>query len=247
MGAQDSFTIDELAAAAGMTPRNVRAYRTKGLLFPPVRVGRTSRYRTAHLHRLRDIRALRAAGLPLKMIIEAAHRGEDLGPDGALWRAAGRAVRDEDGPVARGGRSAPAFVQDPAAYDLIATLVGRGLAPATVLLLALRAARANALLGAELGDLLGADVPDGGPQAGDGGQDDGATQHGDRLHDEDRTQTGGGLLNDGGQSDRAHEGEQRDDLSIATPAQPARAEVIDLATVIAREVLASALPPAASS
>src|SRR3954468_17824115 len=121
MGAQDSFTIDELAAAAGMTPRNVRAYRTKGLLAPPIRVGRTSQYQAAHLQRLRDIRQLRDAGLPLKMIIEAAHRGEDLGPEGALWLAAGRGPADSARAV-----TAPAYVADPQAYAIMQTLANRG-------------------------------------------------------------------------------------------------------------------------
>jgi hypothetical protein len=157
MGAQDSFTIDELAAAVGMTPRNVRAYRTKGLLPPPVRDGRASRYRTAHLHRLRDVRALREAGLPLKMIIGAAARGEDLGPGGALWLATGRLRRDQssgdDTPAV--SPEPPAYLADPRAYSLMKTLSGRGLPPATVLLIALRTAHTTWALAAELHGLLG--------------------------------------------------------------------------------------------
>jgi DNA-binding transcriptional MerR regulator len=152
MGAQDSFTIDELAAAAGMTPRNVRAYRTKGLLFPPIRVGRTSQYRIAHLHRLRDIRQLREAGLPLKMIIEAANRGEDLGPNGALWLAAGRAVQAGSGGAESSTPST--YVEDPQAYAIMQTLTGRGLTPSTVLLVALQAARASSTLATEIDELL---------------------------------------------------------------------------------------------
>jgi DNA-binding transcriptional MerR regulator len=152
MGAQDSYTIDELAAAVGMTPRNVRAYRTKGLLPPPVRDGRVSRYRTAHLHRLRDVLALREAGLPLKMIIQAAGRGEDLGPNGALWLAAGRAPRD----VGRPGQTGPPppYVDDPRAYALMQALAGQGVTPATVLMLALRTAHAGRVLALELSGLL---------------------------------------------------------------------------------------------
>ena len=186
MGAQDSFTIDELAAAAGMTPRNVRAYRTKGLLAPPIRVGRTSQYRTAHLHRLRDIRKLRDAGLPLKMIIEAARRGEDLGPDGALWIAAGR--RPEVEAIATA--SAPAFVADPAAYALMQSLTKHGVTPSTVMLLALRTARAGSALAADLSELL--------------------TSEGD-----------------------------------STEQPPSKADVIDLATVITREMLGHTLTPTA--
>lgn len=165
MGADDSFTIDELAAAVGMTPRNVRAYRTKGLLPPPVRDGRASRYRAAHLHRLRDVRALREAGLPLKMIINAAGRGEDLGPHGALWLATGRTRTDLEPdqpgqPAARPDRPA-APVADPQAYALMRELAGEGLAPATVMLIALRTAHASRALASELNGLIepGSDRP----------------------------------------------------------------------------------------
>jgi DNA-binding transcriptional MerR regulator len=195
MGAKDSFTIDELAEAAGMTPRNVRAYRTKGLLAPPLRVGRTSRYRTAHLRRLRDIRQLRDAGLPLKLIIEAAGRGEDLGPAGALWLAAGRL--SARGPEAAGPIQTPAFVADPQAYAIMQALTGRGLTPATVLLLALRTARAGSALAADLSHLLAAASED--PA-----------------------------------------------LAGQLPSR-AKADVIDLATVITREMLGQTLEPAAPS
>jgi DNA-binding transcriptional MerR regulator len=83
-----SFTIHELATAANMTPRNVRAYRTRGLLPPPTRQGRTARYDGAHLRRLVDIRQLSNAGVPLRMISDAIRRGASLGPDGDLWRFA---------------------------------------------------------------------------------------------------------------------------------------------------------------
>jgi DNA-binding transcriptional MerR regulator len=185
MGAQDSFTIDELAAAAEMTPRNVRAYRTKGLLAPPIRVGRTSQYRTAHLNRLRDIRNLRDAGLPLKMIIEAARRGEDLGPEGALWLAAGR--HPDVTPVSLA--SAPAYVADPEAYALMHSLTKNGVTPSTVMLVALRTARAGSALAADLSELLTAETDE------------------------------------------------------ADHSSPAKADVIDLATVITREMLGHTLAP----
>jgi DNA-binding transcriptional MerR regulator len=164
MGADDSFTIDELAAAVGMTPRNVRAYRTKGLLPAPVRDGRSSRYRTAHLHRLRDVRALRAAGLPLKMIISAAGRGEDLGPHGALWLATGR-TRDDLEPAAA-KEQPPAYLADPRAYQLMKALAGHGLAPATVLLIALRTAHVSRSLAAELNGLITPAEPGAGERSG---------------------------------------------------------------------------------
>jgi DNA-binding transcriptional MerR regulator len=86
MGEDDTYSIEELAAQAGMTARNVRAYRTRGLLPPPLRRGRVTRYDRAHLERLRDVQQLREAGVPLRMITEAAERGADLSQGGELWR-----------------------------------------------------------------------------------------------------------------------------------------------------------------
>ena len=70
-----TYTIEELAERAGMTPRNVRAYRTKGLLPAPVRRGRTAVYHDEHLRRLVDVQRLRDAGVPLGMIAHAVRRG----------------------------------------------------------------------------------------------------------------------------------------------------------------------------
>jgi DNA-binding transcriptional MerR regulator len=86
MGDDDTYSIEELAAQAGMTARNVRAYRTRGLLPPPLRRGRVTRYDRRHLERLLDVQQLREAGVPLRMITEAAERGADLSQGGELWR-----------------------------------------------------------------------------------------------------------------------------------------------------------------
>ncbi len=216
MGAQDTFTIEELASAAGMTPRNVRAYRTKGLLAPPTRVGRTSRYQEAHLRRLRDIRQLRDAGLPLKMIIDAAARGEDLGPTGALWQAAGptaiergRRRLDSGEPLTPGtgpgggpggGQDGPSgsLLVDPEAYALMRTLREAGIPAATVIRVALRAAEAGRVLAQDIGAVLTENAPA-----------------------------------------RARGGEpvaELDDLAVLT-GEPSGAGVVDLATAITRGVL----------
>lgn len=65
------YTLVELASAAGMTPRNVRAYRQRGLLDPPRLHGRRGIYGAAHLAQLRTVRALLARGLSLAEIGEA--------------------------------------------------------------------------------------------------------------------------------------------------------------------------------
>jgi DNA-binding transcriptional MerR regulator len=172
MGADDTFTIDELAQAAGMTPRNVRAYRTKGLLPPPIRDGRASSYRTAHLHRLRHIRELREAGLPLKLIIEAAQRGDDLSPRGPLSRltatlappADRRDTGDDVTPRAIDAvphnEGAPAFDISPGspAAMLVQRLSGHGVSDSTILAILLRASRAGRALSADLGNLLCSDL-----------------------------------------------------------------------------------------
>jgi DNA-binding transcriptional MerR regulator len=139
------------------------------------------------LNRLQQIHKLRDAGLPLKMIIEAARRGEDLGPSGALWLVAGRAREGRHTTTA-----GPSFVADPKAYALMQALTNRGVAPATVLLLALRAAHASSALASELKHLLAIEV-------------DELALEADRLP------------------------------------TPARADVIDLATVITREMLGHGL------
>lgn len=75
------FTIDELAQAAQMTVRNVRAYQDKGLIPPPEIRGRTGIYGDAHLARLRMIGPLLARGYSLGNIaelIEAWEKGHDL-------------------------------------------------------------------------------------------------------------------------------------------------------------------------
>jgi len=75
------FTIDELAQAAQMTVRNVRAYQDKGLIPPPEIRGRTGIYSNAHLARLRMIGPLLARGYSLGNIaelIEAWEKGQDL-------------------------------------------------------------------------------------------------------------------------------------------------------------------------
>jgi len=80
-------TIDELAARAGETSRNVRAYQARGLLPRPRLAGRTGIYDDRHLERLSTIRCLQDRGFSLAAIgelLDARDRGatlaEVLGP-----------------------------------------------------------------------------------------------------------------------------------------------------------------------
>lgn len=62
------LTVDELAAAAGMTVRTVRYYAGLGLIPPPERRGRQAYYADVHVARLKLVRALQDHGLSLTAI-----------------------------------------------------------------------------------------------------------------------------------------------------------------------------------
>jgi len=64
----EEFTVDELAAKAGMTVRNVRAYASRGLIAPPRLEGRTGYYSREHLQRLQLIRGLIDRGYTLSAV-----------------------------------------------------------------------------------------------------------------------------------------------------------------------------------
>jgi DNA-binding transcriptional MerR regulator len=64
----DRMTVEELAAASGMTVRNVREHQTRGLLSPPHLEGRKGYYDQRHLQRLHLIRELQEEGLNLQAI-----------------------------------------------------------------------------------------------------------------------------------------------------------------------------------
>lgn len=76
------YRIDELARAAGITVRNVRAYQDRGVLPPPRLAGRVGIYGDAHLARLRLIGRLLARGYTfavIKELILAWEHGRDVG------------------------------------------------------------------------------------------------------------------------------------------------------------------------
>lgn len=64
----DSMTITELAEQVGMTPRNIRAYQSRGLLFPPHIEGRVAYYSGIHAARLQLISSLHREGFTLAAI-----------------------------------------------------------------------------------------------------------------------------------------------------------------------------------
>jgi DNA-binding transcriptional MerR regulator len=64
----ERMTIEQLAAATGMTVRNIREHQTRGLLPPPAVERRKGYYDAAHLARLRLISDLQREGLNLQAI-----------------------------------------------------------------------------------------------------------------------------------------------------------------------------------
>lgn len=118
-GDGDLLTVDELAAATGMTVRTTRYYAGLGLLPPPERRGRMAYYGPEHRARLELIRALQDHGFTLAAIEKYLARlpedasVEDLAVQRAMmtsWTSerrepltrrqlearAGRALSDED-------------------------------------------------------------------------------------------------------------------------------------------------------
>jgi DNA-binding transcriptional MerR regulator len=81
MDAGHGYTLGEIAAAAGMTARNVRAYQTRGLLPAPSRVGRRSVYHEEHLRRLIAIQRARHGGATLTLIANHLAEGGLLGDE----------------------------------------------------------------------------------------------------------------------------------------------------------------------
>src|SRR3712207_6888934 len=75
----ESFDLNELSEAAGVTPRTVRYYVQQGLLPSPGTRGPGTRYDRVHLDRLQLIRRLQRQHLPLA---EIRRRLEALDDDG---------------------------------------------------------------------------------------------------------------------------------------------------------------------
>src|SRR3954453_22431194 len=65
---ENELTIEELAARSGMTVRNIRSHRARGLLPAPEVRDRVGYYGPEHVDRLRMIQELQAEGFNLKGI-----------------------------------------------------------------------------------------------------------------------------------------------------------------------------------
>src|ERR1700739_1868026 len=80
--ASGEYRIDDLARIAGTTTRNIRVYRDRGLLPPPLRVGRIALVNDTHLTRLRLITSMLDRGYNIAHVREmlcAWEEGKNLG------------------------------------------------------------------------------------------------------------------------------------------------------------------------
>lgn len=64
------YRLDDLARISGISARNIRAYRERGLLDPPRRVGRSAYYGEAHLAQLAAVSQLLGKGFSSAHIAE---------------------------------------------------------------------------------------------------------------------------------------------------------------------------------
>ncbi|GFH04260.1 MerR family transcriptional regulator [Mycolicibacterium hippocampi] len=84
------YQLQELARASGVSARNIRAYRERGLLDPPRRVGRSALYDDYHLSQLNTISELLRKGFTSTHIAEfftSMRQGTDLADILGLQRA----------------------------------------------------------------------------------------------------------------------------------------------------------------
>lgn len=89
-GGLAEYRLDELAQISGVSARNIRAYRERGLLDPPRRVGRSAFYDDYHLSQLRTINQLHRRGFSSAHIAEffaSLRQGADLADILGIQRA----------------------------------------------------------------------------------------------------------------------------------------------------------------
>jgi DNA-binding transcriptional MerR regulator len=84
------YRLDDLARFSGVSARNIRAYRERGLLDPPRRVGRSAYYDDFHLSQLKTINRLLRRGFNSAHIAEffaSMRQGADLADILGIQRA----------------------------------------------------------------------------------------------------------------------------------------------------------------
>jgi DNA-binding transcriptional MerR regulator len=92
------YRLDDLARISGVSARNIRAYRERGLLDPPRRVGRSAYYDDYHLSQLKTINQLLRKGFNSAHIAEffdSMRQGADLADILGIQRAVLGPRRDQ--------------------------------------------------------------------------------------------------------------------------------------------------------
>ncbi len=102
-----TYQLDELAGEAGVAPRTVRYYVQRGLLPAPEFRGKDTSYGREHLARLRAIKVLQQAHLPLERSRRAS-RARASTRSSASPRGRRRAIRRRAAPPGGGRRVEPA-------------------------------------------------------------------------------------------------------------------------------------------
>jgi DNA-binding transcriptional MerR regulator len=124
------YRLDDLARISGVSARNIRAYRERGLLDPPRRVGRSAYYDDFHLSQLKTINRLLRRGFNSAHIAEffaSMRQGADLADILGIQQAVVGPRTDEgdEGPVVSSDRPAAGIDPD---CDEARTLIDYGLA-----------------------------------------------------------------------------------------------------------------------
>jgi DNA-binding transcriptional MerR regulator len=123
--ASGEYRIEELARLAGTTTRNIRVYRDRGLLHPPLRVGRIALFNDTHLTRLRLITSLLDRGYNIAHVHEmlnAWEQGKNLGDMLGLESAIAGSWATEK-PERMSRAAAKRLIDDDASFD---RMVGNG-------------------------------------------------------------------------------------------------------------------------
>ncbi len=125
-GESGEYRIEELARLVGTTTRNIRVYRDRGLLPPPLRVGRIALFNDTHLTRLRLITSMLDRGYTIahvREMVSAWEEGKNLGDVLGLESAIVGTWTTEK-PQTMPLTEARELVDDPSSFDRI---VGLGL------------------------------------------------------------------------------------------------------------------------
>ncbi|OBF55290.1 MerR family transcriptional regulator [Mycobacterium sp. 852002-53434_SCH5985345] len=122
--ASGEYRIDDLARLAGTTTRNIRVYRDRGLLPPPLRVGRIALFNDTHLTRLRLITSMLDRGYNIahvREMLSAWEQGKNLGDVLGLETAIAGPWTTEK-PETMALAEAQRLVDDPDAFERLVAL-----------------------------------------------------------------------------------------------------------------------------